>query len=563
MKKILSLLLTVLMLASCMLVTVGAEEAGAAEPLIVTKNDLASGWSGCFQLDGGIDGGDSCISYTASANVTGIGAFKAEYKASETYDISGMQYIMFDLYVSDAATFNAAPLCIEISSSGTCDHQEIAVTGAVGGLILGLKDGWNTAKINIGALTSKTPGANPDIAGDFDPAKWNYFRMFNAGELRVGAEGLTVAIDNFGFAPADPASEGNSSGEASALDAEEMTRTDTSVPLFGCNSSWGSFILDREDKVAGSASLSYIMSAPMTARKVLPEAVDATGMDTLEMDLYFSDLAIMDINFGEATFEMSSSGVPDGAEKYIFFADLFKAIRGPKVGWNHVAVPIAQMKDADIAKKGTFDIKSIDHIGIYWTKCETDKIGMTFKVDNIRLTSGAAELEKTEAADVAAVVEAVKAVKDLKKTDVNADNYAELKAQVEAVRKAYDALSASGRSKADSQGCAVNLSSAERAILSYERDLEREDEPTKPSTPTQPETPAEPDAPAQPDAPTQPDTPTEPDAPVEPDEPSAPDTPKTEKDSTMTLIIVIVVVTLVIVVGVAVACIVILKKRKS
>ena len=551
MKKILSVLLTVLMLASCMLITVGAEEA-APERLIVTTIDLASGWSGCFQLDGGIDGGDSCISYTTSANVPGVGAFKAEYRASETYDISGMQYLSFDLYVSDAAVFAAAPLCFELSSSGTCDHQEIAVTSAAGGVMPGLKDGWNTVKINIGALTAKTPGATPEIAGDFDSTKWNYFRMFNVSELKVGADGLTVAIDNFGFAPADPASEGGSGEDTSALDAEEMTRTDTSVPLFGCNSAWGSFIIDREDKIAGSASLSYIMSAPMTARQVLSKPVDATGMDTLEMDVYFSDLAIMDINFGEATFEMSSSGVPDGAEKYIFFADLFSAIRGPKVGWNHVAVPIAQMKNADVAQKGEFDIKSINHIGIYWTKCETDKIGMTFKIDNIRLTSGAAELEKAEAADIAAAIEAVKAVKGLKKTDINADNYAELKAKVEAAREAYDALSASGRTEADSQGCAVNLSSAERAILSYERDLEPKDEPTKPSTPTQPE----------PETPDEPDQPTQPETPDEPDEPTVPAEPKGEADGTMTLIIVIVAVTLVVVIGVAVACVVIIKKRK-
>jgi hypothetical protein len=136
------------------------------------------------------------------------------------------------------------------------------------------------------------------------------------------------------------------------------------------------------------------MSAPTTARKVLSKAVDATGMDTLEMELYFSDLDIMKIDFGEATFEMSSSGAPDGAEKYIFFADLFKAIKNPKVGWNHVAVPLSQMKNADVAQKGEFNIANIDHIGIYWTKCETDKIGMTFKIDNIRLTSGAAQLEK-------------------------------------------------------------------------------------------------------------------------------------------------------------------------
>lgn len=553
MKKILSILLAVLMLASCLVVTVGAAET-APERLIVTKNDLATGWSGCFQLDAAIDGSDSCISYTATANVTGVGAFKAEFKAPQTYDISNMQCIAFDLYVSDAAVFNAAPLCIEISSAGTCDHQEIAVTSAAGGVMPGLKDGWNTVKINIGSLTSKTVGANADLAGDFDPTKWNYFRMFNAGELKVGAEGLTVAIDNFGFAAADPDAEGGSGEDVSALDAEEMTRTDTSVPLFGCNSAFGNFIIDKENKVAGSASLSYIMSAPTTARKVLSKAVDATGMDTLEMELYFSDLDIMNIDFGEATFEMSSSGVPDGAEKYIFFSDLFKAIKNPKVGWNHVAVPIDQMKNADVAKKGEFDISAINHIGIYWTKCVTDKIGMTFKVDNIRLTSGAAELEKAEAADIEAAVAAIQAVKGLKKADVNADNYAELKAKVEAAREAYDALSASGRTAADAQGCAVNLSSAERAILSYERELEREDEPTKPEAPAEPETPAVPDRPDEPETPNEPS---------EPDEPAEPDTSKGTTDSTMTLIIVIVAVTLVIVIGVAVACIVILKKRKS
>ncbi len=552
MRKLLSVLLAVLMLASCMTVVAYADETAAPERLIVTKLDLATGWSGSFQLDGGIDGGDSCIAYTATANVTGVGAFKAEYKATQTYDISEMQYLSFDLYVSNAQIFNAAPLCIELSSSGRCDHQEIAVTSAAGGLMPGLKDGWNEIKINIDSLTSKTAGADPELSGPFDSTKWNYFRMFNSAEVNVGADRLTVAIDNFGFAPADQSAEQDPSEELAALDAQEMTRTETSVPLFGCNSAWGNFILDRSDKVAGSASLSYIMSSPMTARKVLEAPVNATGMDTLEIDFYFSDLDVMNIDLGEATFEMSSSGAPDGAELFVFFADLFKSIENPKVGWNHAAVPIAQMKKSDVAQKGEFDISSINHIGIYWTKCVTEKIGMTMKIDNIRLTNGAAEKEAAEAAAVEAVVAAAYALKDIKKADINADNYEEIKAQVAAAREAYDALSASGRATADGKGCAVNLSAAERAILTYERDLEREEQseqPSKPNTPTEPTDPETPDEPADP---SDPDTPDTPDAPL----------PQTEAGGTMTLIIVIIAVTVVIVVAIVTVAVVILKKRK-
>ena len=553
MRKLLTTLLAVLMLLSCVTVAAHAEE--TPERMILSEFDLATGWGGILQLEGGIDGGDSCIAKTLDADIEGTGGFKAEFKPAQTYDISNMQYIAFDLYVSSAQIFNAAPLCIELSSAGTCDHQEIAVTSAAGGVMAGLKDGWNEVKINIEALTSKTSGANADIAGDFDSTRWNYFRMFNVAPLKVG-DGLTVAIDNFGFAAADPNAGGETSEDTSALDAEEMTATDTSIPLFGCNSAWGSFIIDKENKVAGSASLSYIMSAPMTARKVLSSPVNATGMDTLEMDLYFSDLDIMNIDFDEATFEMSSSGVPDGAELYIFFADLFEAIISPKVGWNHVAVPIAQLAKADVAKKGDFDISNINHIGIYWTKCETNKIGMTFKIDNIRLTSGAAELEKQNEAAVEAVLEMIGEIKNLKASDITEDNYKELKHKVEAARAAYDALSTAGRDAANGKAAANNLQKAERAIQSYERDLEQAQKPEQPAEPIEPDKePEEETHEPEPD----PDT-TGPD----PDASADSDTKGNDNggNDTMTLIYIIIGGTVAVVAVIAVVCVVVIKKRK-
>lgn len=544
MKKLFALLLAVLMLVPCAIIGVGAAEADA---LIVSEFDLASGWSG-FGLDGTLRGnGDSCISKTVTSSIENVGGLKVEFKSEKTYDISEMPYLVFDFYVSDAAAFSATTICLELSSSGTCDHQEIAITSSAMGIFGMLKDGWNAVKINRASLGSITEGADESIKGPLDETRWNYFRIFNTSPVTVGDEPLVLAIDNFGFVKGEPVA---SDKDTDALDAEEMKKTDVRVPLFGCNSGWGGFVLDTNDKIAGSASLSFLMISPMTARKVLDTPVNATGMDTLEMDLYFSDLDIMKIDLGEATFEMSSSGVPDGAEMWTFFSDLFDAIVGqPQVGWNHVALPMSQMKTADVKKLGEFDISNINHIGMYWTKCDTEKKNILFKVDNICLTSAAAAIEQEQENAAQVVIDQIQELKGLKKDDINASNYEATKAAVEAARAAYNGLDDAAKALANSKACATVLSAAERAVLSYERALEDAQQPEEPVTP-----PVDPE-------PTDPE-PTDP-APADPkptDPEPEPADPK-PADSTV-IIIVVIAVTAVIVVGVAVACVIILKKKK-
>lgn len=559
MKKFLSLLLAALMLLSCATVAVGAETT-LKDKLVVTEFDLATGWNG-FGLDGRLKGnGDSCISKTIEAPIENTGGLRLEFVSDKAYDISGKDALVMDLYVSDADAFKSTSLCIELSSAGTCDHQEIAVRSAVLSLFGPLKDGWNEVYLKIENFGNKTKGANEELAGDFDPTRWNYFRFFNESPVSIGDEPLVLAIDNFGFANVV---EDVSDAEAEALNAKEMERSETKVPLFGCNEAWGGFLLDRENKVAGSASCAYLMTSGMTARKVLDKAVDATGMDTLEMDLYFSDLDIMKIDFGEATFEMSSSGVPDGAELYIFLGDLFAGIQGPKVGWNHVAIPLTSMRKADVAKKGEFDISHINHIGIYWLQCATAKKDMMFGIDNICLTAGAAELEKQNEAAVENVIALIGEVKNIKAADITADNYEEIKAKVVAAREAYDALTPTAKEIADGKAAAVNLPKAERAIQAYEKSLEEEPTPDTPAD--EPVVEPTPDTPA--DEPTveepTPDTPTDEPA-DEPTDQPATDTPTdtAPTSSEDTLIYIIIGATAAIVVAIAVVCVVLLKKKK-
>lgn len=528
MKRIVAMMLTAMMLLSCTVFAVGAAETN--DKIIVTECDLGTGWSGVL-LDA-VDG-ESCVSKVVSGDISSVGGLGITYKSEKSWDISSMTHLTMDLYVSDANVFNGIGFCLELTSYGTYDKQEISVTGMAASIFGLLKDGWNKVKIPLAAITVKNNDEGP-----FDPTAWNFMRIFNSAAFSTGANDLKIAFDNLGFEKSDASEEVEADPDAAAKDAEEMTKTNVSVPLFGCNSAWGGWMIDTEEKVAGSASLSYIMNSAMTARMVLPEAVDATGMDTLEMEIYFSDLEIMNIDFGEATFEMSSSGVPDGAELYVFFSRIFESIDEPTVGWNHVAIPLSKMSKSDIAKKGDFDISHINHIGIYWTRCAAPKANMIMKIDNIRLTNAAAAIEEGEAKAVQEVIDAIQALKGLKKDQINADNHETISAQVKEARAAYDALSTTGKATADSSACAVLLSSAERALLSYERALEDAQKPQDSSKDDPKDDPSK-------DVPSDDKTPAD-----------------SASDNTMTLIIVIVVVTLVIVAAIAVICVIVLKKKQ-
>ena len=545
--------LIALLLCACLLVPFGivasaqdmvlltTTAAPADEVMLINSLELKTGWSGngSWRLDDFLNEGDSCLSVTYTGSVAALGAMTVIFNANATdtksYDISYMDYLEFDFYVSEAAKIQNVVFTIELTSSGAFDQQENAAPGTFSKFIgKPLEDGWNHIKVNIGDLVYPCNGG-------LNPEKWNYMRIFNSDAIDAG-EGLVLAIDNLAFS-GKAKSENDKTAEA--LDAIEMKSTANSVALFGCNRAFGTFTLDTEEKVAGSASVSLLVGGRI-ANGVVFTPVDATGMDTLEFDLYISNEAFYNgLKFGESALELSSGGGPDVSEVCWNMDAVVKSVSDWQIGWNHVALSLADAKKTNINGSAPFDISKVNFLRIYWMEGQATRNDLVVKFDNFRLTKGDSEKEDAEAAVVQELIAQAKALKE-KKDAITAANYEEFKAQLSAAKALYATLSTQGKANADSSAVSTLLTSAENALSAYEKSLAEPDQPSDPTpadpTPSDP-TPADPADPADP-------------APVDPADPA----PAT--DSTMSMIIIIVAVTVVIVAAIAVACVVILKKKK-
>ena len=403
----------------------------------------------------------------------GPGGFMFRYNEggnkAEAVDISGMSYLEFDVFVSSVAIIADVEFSFELTSSGTSDKEESAKKFK--GKDTGWVDGWNHVKWSLDEFTAKN--------GEFDPTRWNFIRWYNDTSLNA-TDWFQVGITNIKFTPKS----------AADLDAEEATKTEHSVPLWGCNTNWGvapeNWVVDKENQVAGSGCISVNLKNRvdvMAPEMHFETPIDATGMDTLEFDIYLSDLAIVEyFSDTDGALELTSSGTSDSAEVAYNLRNLTKyVLDDAQVGWNHVAIKIKNMEVNDGAQ-GPFDISAINFVRFYWVypkDCDQDWI---LKLDNFRLTDAAAqeEAKKEEEAqkileklaDLLAEIDALQSVAD---ATVTADNYDALKAQYEAVRTKYAALPEEEQSVLSDKGYAVKLANAKQPLDKYEEFLAKKE----------------------------------------------------------------------------------------
>ena len=116
------------------------------------------------------------------------GAIMWTKKLDNAIDVTGMTRFAFDVYVSNAAAFNAFDFCLELTSAGKADAEEYQILTKLGKLSATkeLVDGWNTLYIDI------------EGAPNCDFTRFNFFRFFSNGNGTLGAE-VTVYLDNFRF----------------------------------------------------------------------------------------------------------------------------------------------------------------------------------------------------------------------------------------------------------------------------------------------------------------------------------------------------------------------------
>ena len=401
----------------------------------------------------------------------GAGGFMFSYnqggKKAEAVDLTKYSYIEFDVYVSNVDVIAEVEFSFELTSAGEPDKEESAKKFK--GKDTGWVNGWNHVKWGLDEFTAKN--------GEFDPSRWNFIRWYNDSTLK--ADGFfEVGIANLHF----------TQKSAAELDAEEATQTEHSVPLWGCNTNWDTapdpWKVDNENQLTGSGCITINLKngfEVMAPEKHFETPINATGMDTLEFDIYLSDLAIIEyFSDTDGAIELTSSGTSDQAEVAYNLRNFTKyALADAQVGWNHVSIKIKNM-EVNEGGKGPFDISAVNFIRFYWVyppSCDQDWI---IKLDNFRLTDKVAQEEAEKEKEAQAILNKladflteIDALQSIADATLTAETYQAAKAQFDAVKAKYDALPENEQAVLTDNGYARKMSDALKPITKYEEILEK------------------------------------------------------------------------------------------
>ena len=140
--------------------------------------------------------GSGCASITFSKGSPVI----SPNKFKSPIDATGMDMLEFDLYVSDLSLltgnfFPSAAAALEITSSGTCDYEELLFTwedivryGLAG---QELKQGWNHVIFPLSMAKENSASAEK-----FDISQIDFIRFYIIDTSKLGSDEYTVKLDN-------------------------------------------------------------------------------------------------------------------------------------------------------------------------------------------------------------------------------------------------------------------------------------------------------------------------------------------------------------------------------
>lgn len=226
----------------------------------------------------------------------------------------------------------------------------------------------------------------------------------------------------------------------------------TSLQLLNCDEKPdgnNGYEVDTENAQEGTGCLSFV-AAKGAVHVMLPaDTIDGTGYDTLEFDLYVSDVALFDLFGGQGMnsgFEITSSGACDNQEISWKLAEIKEHHQGEElvVGWNHIILPLSTAVEReaggnDPSINGPFDISKINYLRFFMVN-EPEDHDIIVKLDNICLTDRIAAKEAAEK-EAAAKKTGEKFNEDVKKLeDMTAENYTSFKTKLISLRKRYDKM---------------------------------------------------------------------------------------------------------------------------
>lgn len=183
--------------------------------------------------------------------------------------------------------------------------------------------------------------------------------------------------------------EGNGDGEQTDSYTPPAATTD-SILIEDCDEKPDglAFALDQTTYAQGLGcwSLTTPASGAIAFHK-LAVAIDATGRDVIEFDLYISDLAALELMKSMCALELSSAGVNDTQEIAFSGEQIAEyGIYGQswKVGWNHVVLRLADATATNGDGNVPFDISNVNYVRFYLLAPATGSY--TVKIDNICLS---------------------------------------------------------------------------------------------------------------------------------------------------------------------------------
>jgi hypothetical protein len=276
-----------------------------------------------------------------------------------------------------------------------------------------------------------------------------------------------------------------------SAESESWVDPDTGISylqLLNCDQKPGgsnNYEVDKENMQEGEGCLSFVVSKDSVNQMLLAEPVDGEGYDTLEFDLYVSDVVLFDLFAVGGTnsgLEITSSGYCDNQELSWKLGEIRDFNEGGElaVGWNHIILPldtaIPRTEDGhhpDVA--GPFDITNINFMRFFMVG-ESGEHTITVKIDNICLSDRkaiTAEAEK-QAALKKSAEKVIEKINDL--PEITAENYQDYKLNVASCRSLYDKLSEEGREYVPAD-LLKKLLKAEAAIAHYEANPPSEEQP--------------------------------------------------------------------------------------
>ena len=154
---------------------------------------------------------------------------------------------------------------------------------------------------------------------------------------------------------------------------------DPMTMLYDCKTPFGNFQANKDTEKGDCVAYSFTGSTFNFASSVKFAPKDATGLDTLALDIYFSDVNML-ANMSELYLEITSSGTCDHAENAWPLQSVLKPDKLQN-GWNTIYLYLSDSYVTD----GACDLSAINYIRIFASFDGLALRGETIKFDNIRM----------------------------------------------------------------------------------------------------------------------------------------------------------------------------------